>query len=1093
MIKKVLSILLALCMVLSLMPVAALATDQAPTCDKIKHSHTAVCYQSQLICDLEESEEHTHDENCYTMQGPTEQTKLSAYEKAVKLFLTLPGSDIITAETTGEEKETIRTQLDEAMAAYNGLTDEEKAQFDREYTDLHGAALSLQSEVTRKPLKLLSPPHLPKANADAQVDTFAGLQAAILAAPKDGSSYVIEVTGDFEITTCLKLHGTEKITIRGDIPERTLTRKVNDNYLFSVANSASLTLESIVIDGNKDSYSTNKYSMIILGGSANLALKEGAVLQNSKATEQVGAVYIGGSSTFSMSGAQILNNYGKQSGGIVIVSGATISSIDIANSVISGNTTNGSGGGLSRNNSNTNAFTLNITGGSQINDNTAAGYGGGISVGKNATVTMDGASQMNSNQSGTGYHGGAIYAADNFTLNMSGKSQINNNTSLKEGGGIYCTDKATFSIKDGSQINGNVAGTHGGGICNATSITNFLLDGSEICGNTAGSSGGGVYAAANGFPLAVTGSSKINGNKATGGYGGGIAVVSKPFPENTVVSFEGNSEIVGNSAKYAGAFWLGNTIHDKPYTMYIQDTVKLQDNTAEDTGGAYIRGAKVTVSTTTPISGNKNTSPTKGSAAINVDSGTLTLKNGVNVTRNTGGTPILVTNKSILTMENGSSVSNNESANSGGGLRLNYGCTLDMKAGSVVSGNKVTNGSGGGGIYLYASRGIIAGEVSGNTAADNGGGIYIHGFVRSYQPSDGPKLYIVDGAKIKDNTALAGGGIYVNGQKSAESVDPRAVLYVEGGNITGNTAEGTNSWSYNTGGGGITVARAQAEISGGTITGNTAKVGAGGVETLRQMSSYVGSGKLTISGGDISGNTSGSTTDRTALNIQARYSGEIILTETLTNLQSLKVDTSSTLTLNDSSTITTQGNVTIGGKSKLITIDPNGGTVTGMTNFITGDNVTLPPASYLSGEEFVGWYDGEAFHNPGDTVPISKTVTYKAIWKIDGYTINFDANGGSVTPTSVATNSVCKLETLPTPVRSGSYSFDGWYTSAADGSTKVTTSTVFTGNSTIYAHWIYDGGFPTTTTIDAGGMISPAGNVTVGRGESKSRRGETIK
>ncbi|MEG1578063.1 MAG: hypothetical protein RR336_04785, partial [Oscillospiraceae bacterium] len=77
------------------------------------------------------------------------------------------------------------------------------------------------------------------------------------------------------------------------------------------------------------------------------------------------------------------------------------------------------------------------------------------------------------------------------------------------------------------------------------------------------------------------------------------------------------------------------------------------------------------------------------------------------------------------------------------------------------------------------------------------------------------------------------------------------------------------------------------------------------------------------------------------------------------NPQSLKVDTSSTLTLKDSSTITTQGNVTIGGNSRLITVDPNGGTVTGMVNFISGKNVVLPPASVHATEAFGGWYDGK--------------------------------------------------------------------------------------------------------------------------------------
>ena len=40
------------------------------------------------------------------------------------------------------------------------------------------------------------------------------------------------------------------------------------------------------------------------------------------------------------------------------------------------------------------------------------------------------------------------------------------------------------------------------------------------------------------------------------------------------------------------------------------------------------------------------------------------------------------------------------------------------------------------------------------------------------------------------------------------------------------------------------------------------------------------------------------------------------------------------------------------------------------------------------------------------------------------------------------------------------YTFDGWYTEPVGGS-KVTTSTVFTSDATIYAHWIAKAGAST--------------------------------
>jgi uncharacterized repeat protein (TIGR02543 family) len=67
------------------------------------------------------------------------------------------------------------------------------------------------------------------------------------------------------------------------------------------------------------------------------------------------------------------------------------------------------------------------------------------------------------------------------------------------------------------------------------------------------------------------------------------------------------------------------------------------------------------------------------------------------------------------------------------------------------------------------------------------------------------------------------------------------------------------------------------------------------------------------------------------------------------------------------------------------------------------------------------------------------------------YTITLDANGGTVTPASVKTNNETDRATLPTPERSG-YTFDGWY-SAKEGGELRTSSTVWSGDTTIYAHW----------------------------------------
>ena len=68
------------------------------------------------------------------------------------------------------------------------------------------------------------------------------------------------------------------------------------------------------------------------------------------------------------------------------------------------------------------------------------------------------------------------------------------------------------------------------------------------------------------------------------------------------------------------------------------------------------------------------------------------------------------------------------------------------------------------------------------------------------------------------------------------------------------------------------------------------------------------------------------------------------------------------------------------------------------------------------------------------------------------YTIGLDAMGGTSSVVAVTTNLNGKLSALPAQPTLDGYTFDGWYTETVGG-TKVTTSTVFTGDTTVYAHW----------------------------------------
>ena len=88
-----------------------------------------------------------------------------------------------------------------------------------------------------------------------------------------------------------------------------------------------------------------------------------------------------------------------------------------------------------------------------------------------------------------------------------------------------------------------------------------------------------------------------------------------------------------------------------------------------------------------------------------------------------------------------------------------------------------------------------------------------------------------------------------------------------------------------------------------------------------------------------------------------------------------------------------------------------------------------------------------------DVCGYERTVTPPAPTE---FTITFDGNGGTPSDSSMTTTNQ-KLPSLPSASRSGSYSFDGWYTEKSGG-TKVTTDTVFSANTTVCAHWTYIGG-----------------------------------
>ena len=72
-------------------------------------------------------------------------------------------------------------------------------------------------------------------------------------------------------------------------------------------------------------------------------------------------------------------------------------------------------------------------------------------------------------------------------------------------------------------------------------------------------------------------------------------------------------------------------------------------------------------------------------------------------------------------------------------------------------------------------------------------------------------------------------------------------------------------------------------------------------------------------------------------------------------------------------------------------------------------------------------------------------------WESEGFLITLDANGGTCKQEDCYTDREGRIAQLPEPYR-WNYRFDGWFTEETGGDA-VTAQTIFTENTTLYAHW----------------------------------------
>ncbi len=155
-----------------------------------------------------------------------------------------------------------------------------------------------------------------------------------------------------------------------------------------------------------------------------------------------------------------------------------------------------------------------------------------------------------------------------------------------------------------------------------------------------------------------------------------------------------------------------------------------------------------------------------------------------------------------------------------------------------------------------------------------------------------------------------------------------------------------------------------------------------------------------------------------------------------------------------------------------VTYDVTGGSSAAPSTISIQEGSSFTLSSYDGTKEgftFGGWsYNGITYPVGHSLVMGASDIVLIAVWNTSPtYVITLDANGGSCSATGIMTGTDGRVLSLPTPTYEY-HDFDGWFTSASGGE-RVTESTVFTGNGTLYAHWTAQPGFTIVFDADGGG------------------------
>ena len=169
-----------------------------------------------------------------------------------------------------------------------------------------------------------------------------------------------------------------------------------------------------------------------------------------------------------------------------------------------------------------------------------------------------------------------------------------------------------------------------------------------------------------------------------------------------------------------------------------------------------------------------------------------------------------------------------------------------------------------------------------------------------------------------------------------------------------------------------------------------------------------------------------------------------------------------------------------------ITVKPENGKADITITQDYGTPITAPTLT-REGYQFNGW--DKTFPT---TMP-AENLTITAQWTVNQYTITYDLAGGTAEGNLDTYTIETRTFTLKNPTKSG-YTFTGWSGTGLTGENNLTVTIEkgSTGDRSYTAHWRYNGSghsysyYTIKATAGAGGSISPSGNVSVREGRDQT-------